>query len=339
MNARLHALKLRALVRDHLLAEAAVEVGEPVDIGVGAAVRSGDDAWVLVEQRHAHGLGIGLAWMQRSSASSLHLVIDAKNDGPGAERSTNELAGALARRARHFDIGISVWTVDERELVPVEPDEYRAESEPSAEHLEFDSVILDCGAEVVIEHGVVSGEVVGLEVCRVVDDPVTGRPRLEVGVGIHDREAFALMHGGTPPTDSLKRIVDVVRGHRRPGADPHPLNRLAMERALRARFVSDATSIGARRLGAVSTVLPRANLKDSVPCAAIGETFEGEPLVAVFSVGIDLDVVPTSADTRAWHGLSDARLVIVVPERDASPVTYRLADALRRPASVIAVPA
>ena len=51
----------------------------------------------------------------------------------------------------------------------------------------------------VVEHGVVTGEVRGLEVCRVVDDRTTGDGvRLEVGVGAHDREAFAIIHGDVP---------------------------------------------------------------------------------------------------------------------------------------------
>jgi hypothetical protein len=91
-------------------------------------------------------------------------------------------------------------------------------------------------------------------------------------------------------------------------------------------------------LRAVATASPRVNLKDPSPCAALGETANGEPLVAVFSTGIDLDVVPASADTRAWLGSTEAHLVIVLPERDASPITRRLADALHRPATVIGLP-
>lgn len=323
MNARLHNLKLRTLVREHRSPDS--EIGEPTSIGVGAAVLVGDEAWVLLEDHVNRGLGIGLAWMQRAGARSLNLL-------------AGEEAGSLARRARHFFLDIDVWHVQDRQLVAPVVEELPPEPEPKGSHLEFRSMILDGGAEVVIEHGIVRGEVCGLEVCRVVDDPENHRARLEVGVGVHDREAFALMHGETPTFDSLKRIVDVVRRHRAPGANPHPLNRLGAERALRSRAIDDPMSIGARQLRAVSLARPRANVKDAVPCAAIGETIDGEQLVAVFSTGIDLDVVPTSADTRFWHGLFDARLVIVVPERDASPVTQRLAAALHRPATVVAAP-
>jgi len=159
-----------------------------------------------------------------------------------------------------------------------------------------------------------------------------------VGVGEHDREAFAMMHGDTPTAASLKRIVDVVARHRSTGADPHPLNRLGAERALRHRVIADPAAIGASDLRAVASPTPRPNLKDPIPCVAVGTTSAGAPLVAVFSTGIDLDVVPFAADARAFHEPTigePAELVIVVPLRDVSPVTVRMADLLLRPARII----
>ena len=57
----------------------------------------------------------------------------------------------------------------------------------------------------------------------------------------------------------------------------------------------------------------------------------------VCSSGIDLDVVPWAADARAFLASPEAELVIAVPERDASPVTVALAQALRNPARVVAL--
>jgi hypothetical protein len=59
--------------------------------------------------------------------------------------------------------------------------------------------------------------------------------------------------------------------------------------------------------------------------------------VAVASTGIDLDLLPTAADLRLAHAPS-ARLVVVVPERDAHPVTRALASSLVDPAEVVALP-
>ena len=53
--------------------------------------------------------------------------------------------------------------------------------------------------------------------------------------------------------------------------------------------------------------------------------------------GIDLGLVPMAADLRLAHA-PGARLVLVVPERDAHPVTRRLAAALVEPAEVVALP-
>ena len=72
---------------------------------------------------------------------------------------------------------------------------------------------------------------------------------------------------------------------------------------------------------------------------ALGEDPDGEPVVVVCSTGIDLDVVPWAADARAALTGQAARLVIVVPERDASSITIALAAALRHPATVVGLPA
>ncbi len=61
------------------------------------------------------------------------------------------------------------------------------------------------GVEVVRQGGVVSGEVLGLEIARVVVD--ASGSRLEVGVGRHDREAFSVMHGDIPAAEALATVV------------------------------------------------------------------------------------------------------------------------------------
>jgi hypothetical protein len=56
----------------------------------------------------------------------------------------------------------------------------------------------------------------------------------------------------------------------------------------------------------------------------------------VCSVGVDLDLVPAAADVRLADG-RDARLAVVVPERDVHPVTVALAAALVQPAEVVGI--
>jgi hypothetical protein len=81
----------------------------------------------------------------------------------------------------------------------------------------------------------------------------------------------------------------------------------------------------------------RDSVKDSAAAIAVGTDHDGGTVVVACSVGIDLDVVPSGADARLALA-PDARLVVVVPERDAHPVTQRLAAALSHPAEVVAVP-
>jgi hypothetical protein len=184
----------------------------------------------------------------------------------------------------------------------------------------------------------VAGEVAGLEVCRAVVDPDLGVTRLEVGVGAHDREAFLMVHGDVPPTAALAQVVAAVAQHRRPGAEPHPLNRLNAERLLRWRLLETPSLVGALVLEAAPPPVPRTNLKDSVPCVAVGVDHDGAAVVVVCSVGIDLDLVPFAADAGGAVGPDDARLLLAVPERDDHPVTRALATRLRRRAEVVPLP-
>ena len=315
--ARLNAIKLAALVREHVGSDAEFVPGE---FPGGAALRRGDEAWVLLADRPERGLGAALAWAVRQGAASLQVV---------AESAT----GLLARRAECFTLPIAVWHAEGRVLLPalVEPLP-EPPSVPDA-HRAFLDVIVQSGATPHEEFGVLSGEVRGLEVCRVVDDPYLHTTRLEVGVGVHDREAFATLHGDQPAPVALARVVEAVVQHRSGVSTGHPLSRLAQERLLRARVVDQPSLIGAAAVELASPPVPRLNLKDPVPCVAVA-TIEGERVAVVCSMGVDLDAVPYAVDAVAALGLD--RCLLVVPSRDAIPVQHLLAAAAR--ASVTIVP-
>ena len=59
--------------------------------------------------------------------------------------------------------------------------------------------------------------------------------------------------------------------------------------------------------------------------------------MVVCSVGIDLDLVPFAVDARQMHlpDSPDATIVLLVPERDASPVTLRVAEQAVGPVRVV----
>ena len=191
------------------------------------------------------------------------------------------------------------------------------------------------GLDIVIEHGRVHGEVLGFEVARVHVDG--DEAQIEVGVGRHDREAFALVHGARPTADALGDVVEQVGRHRRPGDLTHPLARLAGERWLRNHVMNRPELVGATQLEPADSTVEPASVKEPSPAIAVGRSDAGTPLVVACSVGVDLDLVPAAADARLAHA-PEADLRLVVPERDAVPVTRRLAAALVRPAEVVTVP-
>lgn len=316
--ARLNAIKLQALVRDHLGGEVEFEPGE---FASGAALVHGPSAWVLLSERPERGLGAALAWALRHGAQELHVV---------AETHT----GMLARRAAGFTIPVTVWRADGRVLHRAEPEPLPVPPAVPAGHLAFEPAIVQSGATPNEEFGVLVGEVAGLEVCRVVDDPWLHVTRLEVGVGAHDREAFLALHGDRPTAEALAEVVAFVIEHRLGPDHGHPLRRLGAERLLRHELVTDPSPIGASSLRAVAPPVPRPNLKDPVPCVAVAD-IGGEQVAVVCSVGIDLDVVPFAVDTCAALGLG--RCLVVVPHRDAIDVQHRIAAAARAAVTVVAV--
>lgn len=296
--------------------------------------------WVLPDGDPARALGPALVWADRHGVVDLHLVAD---PGPAA-------AGVLARQSALFADGPGVWQVEGTVLRPAEPapPPPRAEA-PAPTHLV--DLLIDARLEIVVEGGMVRGEVNGLEVARIVHGRTTAgepidEPQLEVGVGKADRELSAMVHGGLPATEQLARVAGIVRGHRRPGAPRHPLNQLVPDRWLRAVLCRDPGLVGLATLRPAEGARPRPNLAARDVALAVGEDRSGAPVVVACSVGIALDLVPTAADGRAAIDPADAarpdsppsRLLLALPERDDHPGTRRMAARLRTPAEVVPVP-
>lgn len=331
-RAALLGAKLRALVASRSVPGASSP--EPAVFPGGAAVVGSDTAWVYVDESPLRALGPALAWARRRQRA-VEVVVDEPTAG-----------GVLARRAAQFLDPPPVWVVDGGELVAARPEPFAPAGPTPDGLLAWAATLVELlrahDVEVAVEDGTVVGEVLGLEVARIVADP-DGEPRLEVGVGRHDREVVAMLGGDRPATESLAAVVEVVRRHRRAEAEPHPLNRLAAERWLRARLLGDPSHLGLVELEPLPTVVPRAGLREVMPAAARGRDPNGAPVLVVCSVGIDLDLVPTAADVRQrWATEADtdpsaARLVVVLPERDAHPATRELLASLRDAAELSTV--
>jgi hypothetical protein len=328
-------LRLRAIVdaqRGSAGAEGAIGGRSDVEVsefGQAVGLVVDDCAWVLITGRYERSLGPALMWALRKNATSLKLLL-------------SERAGVLARIATHFDFAIEVFELDAAGVA-------RAAAPKSAEKIEvsvademYAEFIKSAGAEVVREHGVISGEVCGLEVCRVVratsasDLDGAGESELEIGVGAHDRETFKLLHGRTATVESLRKVIAEVAARRAVGAQVHPLNQLARERMLRHYVCLSPQLVGAKSLQPAQPPIARTNLKDVVPCCAVGVSLTGEKMIVIFNVGVDPDVVSFGADARGQINAS-ADLVFAMPTRDIVPAVEQIAQMLRRPARFVGV--
>jgi len=313
------AAKLRVL--------ADVPDAEPAGFPGGAALVAGSSAWLLIDADPITAFGPALVWADRRGVTNLTLIVD----GPDA--------GVLARRARLFASPPTVLRVDGVSTIPTEPAPPLIHDAPSAPALA--ELLVDSDLEVVVEDGIVRGEVLGLEVARIVHGTTTAgtpidEPTLEVGVGEADREMTAMVHAGLSPVAQLARVRDIVREHRRPDAQRHQLNLLAPERWLRAVLVRTPSRVGLAELAPAPPAVPRPNLRDPAIAIARGRDGSGHEVIVACSVGVHLDLVPAAADARAALA-PDARLLLALPERDAHPVTQALAARLLHPAELIPI--
>lgn len=315
-RSRLLALKLRALVREHLGLTTEPH-GTPEVFSPGAAFITDEDVWILIDGDATRSLGATLAWATRYQLPIQLLV---EHD-----------SGLVARRAAFFAPLVTVWHIEEKLLLPAVPGPHLPHVTPSPAHAALMPLITSSGADALAEHGVVVGEVRGLEMCRVVDDIVSGEARLEVGMGVNDREAFAMVHGEMPTEQALRTVIDAVAVHREPGAMVHPFNQFGAERLHRWRALTDPSLIGFSELAPADPPVKRTNLKDAVPCVAVGVTSDGKDAVAVFVNGVDLEVVPFALDAADMHGKN--HVVIVARERDLIPSVRKIAEYAQRTVS------
>jgi hypothetical protein len=332
---RLHELGLRALIKRRFGDEVAAGA-RPLRFGGGAAVLAGGHdgaplAAVFADRSAALGTAIDLA--DREGAGHLYFF---------AEENT----GGTARRAAQFRMPITVVDPD-GDFEPLDPAPPEP-CEPLPSSLKGAAARLSAaGLDVVWEHGDLTGEWLGLEVARAVEDaPVV----VEVGVGRHDREANRLLHPDGTPDAVLDQAVAMVRDLRRPDAPPHPANLLAPDRWLRAVLARRPDLIGMEAVHSAPPPEPRQDLRARSVAPAWAVDADGSPVVVVSSVGVDPDLVPQAADARSqaagWpdfppptgEELPSARLITVVPEGDDHPLTRRLLGLLRHPGELVTVP-
>lgn len=314
--AGLAKVKLEALVRGAFPDVTA----DAESFSAGVAILDGHRAFVYLVADEPSPLAAALAWGTRVDASELHVVVD-------------EPDAVLAVMASGLEPVPTLWQAAEADLVPMPASELPALMDPPDSAMAHTSTLAAAGCEVVVEHGVVIGEINGLEVARVVVEP-DGRALVRVGVGLYDQEAHALLHGDSPVEDRLEQVIAEVRAHRNSTAAPHPLNRVARERWLRSALLGEPAAIGLTKLAPVCPLVPREGIRGEYPVAAIGAA-GGNDVLVVCATGIDLDLVPVAAAHVKVQAAT--RAILVLPPADRHPILEAMAGHLSVPAEFVDV--
>ncbi len=283
----------------------------------GLIAHRDDAAWALAWSEELGLLGGLGMWRRRLGVASVDLVVD-------------HHAGIHARRAEIVEPAVRVWRLDGAVATRAEPEALESIAPADPDDLVLAARIKSAGADVVVEDGIVRAEVSGLEVARIVarDDGSA----IEVGVGFYDRQAGVLLHGDRPPDDALRNVVELVKTHRRAGAPPHPLNRMARSRWMRAEIVSDPAAVGCPTIEPVEPIPPRHGLLDDGPSAGFDP---GGRVLVVTSVGGEPSLLPVLAALLRRHDPLEIR--VITPQRDTFAWFDAALDELPVPASLTGV--
>lgn len=303
-NPDLLAAKLGALLRDLGLEELA----KATPGGGGAATQVDGVGYVLHAPEYGiRSLGPALLWALKNNLASLVLFSDG-------------YAGDLARRAHLITaIDVAVRQVTEATSKPAEARPLALPPELPAEVLAVSKTFIEAGTVPVDDFGRLVAEAVGLEVARAQLDN-DGNLEVAVGVGQADRELHALVHSNLTTVDAVTRANEMVSEFRKPNAEPHPLNRLGRARWLRSLAVAAPALVGVGVLSPVPPLRFRDTVLGTEPTCAISGSS-----VAVFSAGVDPDLVPEALEYRDRHD-PNAELVIVMTANDTLPTVGRLID-------------
>jgi len=294
------------------------------DLPGGAWLVDGATLWVRLDDAPHRALGAAIAIALREEVDRVEVLVGDPDPAP-----------LVARRASQWSLPISVRGLDGRSPFPVEPVGHRAPPTVPDSHLDLVEIIVAAGAEPVVAHGVLTAHYRGLEIAKVVDDD--GAPRLDVGVGVNDREAFRELHAGEAPEASLARVVEAVSAHRVDGARPHPFNTMSPEGYLAWRLRDDPSALGVGSLVTTPGAVAPVGAVDPGPVMMLG----GGRLFAC-TTGFDLGALPDALDARevavVAGVIDDASLTVVVPARNRLPVIDRMASAAAAEVRVVEVP-
>ena len=101
---------------------------------------------------------------------------------------------------------------------------------------------------------------------------------------------------------------------RNPGSELHPVSRLTRERWLRADALANPEMFGFENMTCVDPPRESESLRETMPAAATSIDKMGQRVLIVFSVGVDICLVPFIADLISIE--RPARVEVVLPEKD-----------------------
>ena len=240
-----------------------------------------------------------------------------------------ETAGIAARLAIGLKGEIRIMYFHEGELAQVSPASFPDAPITPVLSEDFEAMCRKAGVSIVCEDGIWRGEILGLEVIRVNEGDI------QVGVGRFDREAGELLNNGKSRVEQLVAAANQVRTQRTAAAGAHPLATLSRERWLRHKLLSEPEIIGLSEMTPIDPVHQSKNLKDFFPAAAIGTDEDHKQVLCVCSVGIDIGLIPLTAELAYLH--KPERIVIVLPPQDILPLIIEASHLLNTPSTLIGV--
>ena len=325
---RLRGVKLQALVRDHLGRDdrrRRRRRSRP-----GAALVADGAAWVLVEDEPERGLGPALAWALRNGADVARTSSPSGRPGcwPAGPAGFAFPIDGLARRRAHAAAG--------RRRAARSPRRRAAAGAPRARRHDRrrrrrarSSSTASSPARCAASRCAASSTTRTPAPCasRSASAPTTAR---------RSRSSTATCRPSRRSPASSRAVAE----HRRPGRAAAPAQPAGARApaALAARAGPGAARAW-RRVAPAQPPVPRPNVKDRVPCSAIGRRADGSPVRRRLLGRRRPRPVPYALDARAaagaTPGVERGEVWLVAPPRDLVPVTAELAALADQPLSLV----
>jgi len=112
---------------------------------------------------------------------------------------------------------------------------------------------------------------------------------------------------------------------------------MAGERLLRHRVINEPSLIGASSLKPAEPPVLRGGLRDSNPCVAVGTGLDNQPIVAVFTVTVDVDIIGFGVDALTRE-LPDAQIFISSIAGNVFSSVLGLKDLVGKRVKFLAIP-